>query len=215
MKISTIIFDVDGVLIDSNKVIVEYYIKTAKVLGLRVPSTQEVFKLLGKSLPDIVKILWPKNNSDVIVSTYRKFFETEVPKIPATVNAVETVKKLREMGYKLGVVSSKFRFFIDKHLIEAGFDLRLFDAIVSCEDTEKHKPNPDPILYACKILNVKPEEILYVGDAQFDYESAKKAKVNYVAVLSGGLSEIEQKKLGVKNIISSVVKLPKFLGVEK
>jgi pyrophosphatase PpaX len=213
MKIKTIIFDVDGVLIDSNKIVVDYYIRTAKVLGLRIPSFKEVFRLLGKSLPEIVKVLWPENNKDTIVSTYRKFFEKEVPVIPATKGAVETVKKLKEM-YKLGVVSSKFGFFVNKHLTEAGFDLKFFDLIVSCEDTEKHKPNPDPIIYACKILKVKPEETLYVGDAQYDYESATGAGVNFVAVLTGGLKKEELKKIGAKNIINSVSDLPEFLGLK-
>jgi len=213
MKISTIILDVDGVLIDSNKIIIETYQKTSKKLGLRTPSDSEITKILGKSLEEIVTILWPNSDKDLLMKEYRKFFLDLF--IPPIDGAVETVKKLKELGFKLGLVSGKSKFFLEKHLREAGFDLNLFDIAIWDEATKNHKPHPEPLLFACKKLNVKPEEVLYVGDSQLDYECAKNAKVHYVSVLTGCLKEEELRKIGVENIISSVSDLPKFLKVDK
>ena len=83
--------------------------------------------------------------------------------------------------------------------------------IVSAEDTKNHKPHPEPILHACKLLKVKPENAIYVGDSIFDYRSAKDANVEFVAVLTGDVEEKEFRENGVKNIIDSVTELPKFL----
>lgn len=211
MKISTIIFDVDGVLIDSNEVVSNAYKKTAKMLGLRIPSDREISRLMGKPLEKIVRILWPKSNPNPIIKTYRRLFMDEKLVINPVDDAPKIVKKLKDSGFKLGIISGKMKFFIDKHLREAGFDLNLFDVIVSFETTEKHKPDPEPILFACKNLGVKPEEVLYVGDSLFDYECANSGKVNYVAALTGSLGERELKKIGVRNILNSVSDLPRFL----
>ncbi len=130
---------------------------------------------------------------------------------PPINGAVDTIKKLKELDFKLGIITGKIMFFAEKHLREAGFDIKWFDAISTVETTKKHKPDPEPLLYVMDKLNVKPEETLYVGDAISDYECAKNAKVEYIAVLTGCLNREELEKLGVKNIISSVAELPKFL----
>jgi HAD superfamily hydrolase (TIGR01549 family) len=206
-----IIFDVDGVLIDSNKIIVEAYQKTAKKLGLRVPPLQEILVLFGKPLEEIVRILWSDANHELIIKEFRELFMDKNLVIPEVDGAVNAVKKIKNSGFKLGIISGKIMFFIKKHLEETGFDIEWFEAISSFEVTKKHKPYPEPLLYVIDKLNVKSEETLYIGDAISDYECAKNAKVEYVAVLTGCLNREELEKLGVKNIINSVAELPKFL----
>jgi len=209
--IKAIIFDVDGVLIDSNKVIIKAYKITAKKLGLRIPSSEEIIDLLGRPLETIAVILWPNVDREVYVKEHRKLFMDKNLHIPGVDGTVNAIKELKKSGFKLGVVSGGCIFLIKKHLKEAGFDINWFEAISSFETTKKHKPGPEPLFYVMDKLNVKPEETLYVGDAISDYECAKNAKVEYVAVLTGFLNREELEKLGVKNIISSVSELPKFL----
>ena len=212
--IKAIIFDVDGVLIDSVKVIVGLYQKTAKKLGLRTPSSQEVIDLLGKSLDEVVRILWPNTKYELYVKEYKMSEMDKNLVIPRIDGTVDAVKKIKDSNFKLGIISGKSMFILKKHLRESGFDIKLFEIIASFELTKKHKPNSEPLLYVMDKLNVEPEETLYVGDAVFDYECAKNAKVQYVAVLTGCLNREELKKLGVKNIINSVSDLPEFLGLE-
>jgi pyrophosphatase PpaX len=215
MKISTIIFDIDGVLIDSNKIIIEAYRKTSKKLGLRIPSDSEIIGVLGKPLKEIVTILWPNFNKELLIKEYRKLFLDKNLFILPVDGAVGAVEKLKKSDLKLGLLSGKIKFFIEKHLREAGFDLNLFDIVLPYEATKNHKPHPEPLLFACKKLNVKPREVLYIGDSQLDYECAKNAKVHYVGVLTGCLSEEELREMGVENIIPSVSDLPKFLKIKK
>ncbi len=206
--IKAIVFDVDGVLIDSNKIIVEAYKKTAKELGLRIPSLHEIVDLMGRPLVEVVRTLWPKSDAELYVKEYRSLFMDENLVIHAIEGAVDAVREIRESGVRIGVLSGKTMFFIKKHLREARFVINWFEVIVSFETTKKHKPDPEPLLYAVNQLSVKPEETVYVGDAISDYKCAKNAKVKYFAVLTGSLRREDLEKLGVKNIINSVVELP-------
>ena len=211
MKIKAIIFDVDGVLIDSNRIIIDLFKETAKKMKLKIPSDNDVVKLMGQSLEDNIKFLWPGSDVELFARKYReKFVKIKIPTFKGT---VEVIEKLKKAGFKLGIVSGKKRFYLEKNLIDAGFNLESFDVIISAEDSKEHKPSPKPILIACDKIGVKPTETVYVGDATFDYEAAKAAKANFVAVNHGLLSEKELKNFGVKNIIKSVSDLPKFLKV--
>jgi pyrophosphatase PpaX len=211
MKIKAIIFDVDGVLIDSNRIIIDLFKETAKKMKLKVPSDSDIVKLMGQSLEDNIKFLWPNCNVKLFAKKYReKFGKINIPTFEGT---IESIGELKKSGLKLGIVSGKKRFYLEKNLKDAGFNLDLFDVIISAEDSKEHKPSPKPILIACNKIGVKPTEIVYVGDAKFDYEAAKSAKANFVAVNHGLLSEKELKIFGVKNIIKSVSDLPKFLRI--
>lgn len=209
--IKAVVFDVDGVLIDSNEIIVKAYRETAEKLGLRIPSPREVIDLMGRPLVEIVRILWMNTNVELYIEEFRRLFKGEDLVIPEIEGAVDAVREIRHSGCRIGAISGKIMFFIEKHLKEAGFDINWFEAIVSFETTKKHKPDPEPLLHAINKLDVKPEEAVYVGDALSDYECARNAKVEYFAVLTGCLKREDLEKLGVKNIMNSVAELPDFL----
>ncbi|MDI6826545.1 MAG: HAD-IA family hydrolase [Candidatus Aenigmarchaeota archaeon] len=211
MKIKAIIFDVDGVLLDSDRIIIELFQKVARNFKLRVPTDKEIKEMAGVPLNKSIKIFWPDFDVDLFAKTFREQFVNKV--ILPFDGSVEALRILKKSGFKLAIVSGRLRFSIEKHLREAGYDMDWFNIIISCEDTKNHKPNPDPILLACKKLKLKPEEVIFVGDSRFDYEAAKSANVNFVAVLTGVSTEEELKKMGVENIIKSVSDLPKFLKV--
>lgn len=209
--IKAVVFDIDGVLIDSNKTIVEAYQATAKKLGLRIPSVQEIMDLMGRPLVEIVGILWKNSDAQLYVNEFRRLFKDRDLVIPRIKGAVDAVREIRESGFRVGALSGKIMFFIKKHLEEAGFMLNWFEIIVSFETTEKHKPGAEPLLYAISKLHADPKEAIYVGDAVSDYECARNAGVEYVAVLTGSLGKEDLDKLGVKNIVNSVAELPALL----
>ena len=64
---------------------------------------------------------------------------------------------------------------------------RFFDVVVGSDDTERHKPDPEPLLHALEQLGAEPEQAAYVGDSPFDIRSAKAAGVHAVAVTWGGI----------------------------
>lgn len=211
MKISTILFDVDGVLLDSNTFLAEIHRKTAKELGLRVPTIHEILRLFGKEWGTIIQTLWPGIDSENFKKTYTRVGNLENVVISPIKNAVEITKKLKNSGFKLAIVSARPEIYVVEPLKKSGFKLELFDVVISADDTKNHKPHPEPLIHACRRLNINPKEAVYVGDSLIDYESAKSAKLKFIAVLTGDVKEEEFRENGVKNIISSIAELPKFL----
>jgi pyrophosphatase PpaX len=211
MKISTILFDLDGVLIDSSLVWAEIHQKAAKKLNLRVPSCKEITNLWGESWDFIIKTLWPSINPQRFKETANEIKKNENILLKPIKNVINVLKQLKELGYNLGLVTGGSKESLTASLKEAGIDTKFFKVIVAEEDTKTHKPSPEPVLHACKLLNVKPENTIYVGDSIFDYKSADDADVEFVAVLTGDIKENEFRENGVKNIITSVAELPKFL----
>jgi putative hydrolase of the HAD superfamily len=76
---------------------------------------------------------------------------------------VETLRELKRLGYKLGMVSDGIRLKAWMRLNEADLD-KYFDAVVTYDDTGKQKPAKEPFLRICDELGVIPEECLMVGD---------------------------------------------------
>lgn len=86
----------------------------------------------------------------------------------------KTIKILREQGIKTAVVTSTLRATIDEKL-DALYLSHYFDTTIAWEDTEKNKPDPDPLLLAMKRLGSKPEETIMIGDNEVDIVAAKEA----------------------------------------
>jgi HAD superfamily hydrolase (TIGR01509 family) len=210
--IKAIVFDIDGVLLDSNEVLAGVYLKAAKKLGLRIPTIQEILRLFGKKWSTIIQTLWPGIDIESFKKAYLRIGNVENIVIPPFDNAIETMKKLKDLGFQLGIVSSRPKFFTRKQLKKSGFNLEVFDAIISADDTKNQKPHAEPLVHACKRLDVKPEEAAYIGDCLIDYASAKNANLGFIAVLTGVIKEKEFRDNGVKSIILSVAELPKFLN---
>ena len=97
---------------------------------------------------------------------------------------------LRRRGIRQAVVSSKRarQYAID--MGRPGFD-RLMEAAVLCEDTERHKPDPEPLFECLRRLGLEPEEAVYVGDARSDLEAARNAGMDFAYAAWGSWSPVE------------------------
>jgi phosphoglycolate phosphatase-like HAD superfamily hydrolase len=111
MKIKAIIFDVDGVLLKSTKILIGLYEKTCRKLGIRVPKPKELSSLWGRSFEELVKILWPDIDWNRFIQTFMKLAKNERITIPPVENAVDTLKKLKNLGFKFSVVTARRRDF--------------------------------------------------------------------------------------------------------
>ena len=93
----------------------------------------------------------------------------------------ELLKKLKQHGIKMAVVTSKKGYMLERGMQCLGM-LPYIDVTVSVLDTERGKPAPDPMLLACKRLGLAPGECLCVGDSPFDIQSGNAAGCVTVAV---------------------------------
>lgn len=120
------------------------------------------------------------------------------------------VESLNRQGVTLGIVSSKFRYRIEAILERAGLRDH-FQVIVGGEDVTELKPDPTGLLGAIEKLASSPARSLYVGDSVTDAETARRATVTFIAVLSGVTPRAEFDTHPVQEILESLSELPGFL----
>lgn len=191
MRFPVVLFDLDGTLIDSGPMILASMKHAAKtVLGREVPEDVLAAAVGGPGLTAQMHDLDPAR-VDELVAAYRAHNEPLHAELEAFWEVVEVLPRLRSEGRRLGIVTAK------RHpTVRLAFD-RLpwlesrFDVVIAAEDTERHKPDPEPLLEALKRLEASPEQAAYVGDSPFDVRAAKAAGVYAVAVAWGGIHTVE------------------------
>ena len=99
-------------------------------------------------------------------------------------NVPNIIKLLKAKGTKLSIVSTKFRYRIEKILAQHGLS-ELFDIIVGGEDVLSPKPDPEGLNIAIERLQLHSSDVLYIGDSVTDAETARMAGIAFAAVLSG------------------------------
>jgi pyrophosphatase PpaX len=176
-----VLFDLDGTLINTNRLIIESFKYTYKTcLGLEVEE-EEILRYFGEPLKVTLK-RYSEERCDELFNTYIDYNETRHNDTVTIFDGVkELLESLEQQGYILALVTSKRRkaalmglelFDIKKH----------FKTFVALEDTELHKPNPAPVIRALELLDAKPEEAIMVGDSIFDIHCAHGAGVKAVLV---------------------------------
>lgn len=183
-----LLFDLDGTIIDT----IELILASARHASERV---------LGKALPDEVlrhNIGVPlraqmgeyaPGDVEALLAAYRehndRVHDDLIDEYPGT---EEALAQLASMGYPMGVVTSKSRPVAERGVRH--FDLgRYFEFVVGFEDTEAHKPGPDPVLEGARRLGMSARNCMYVGDSPHDIESGKAAGAVTVAALWGPFPE--------------------------
>ncbi len=189
MRYPVVLFDLDGTLIDSGPMILASMRHAATtVLGVEIDETRVRAAIGGPGLVDQMRELDP-DRVDELVEAYRAHNEPLHEGLEAFERMLDVLSVLRERGHRLGIVTAKRRFTVE--LAFARFpQLRdLTDVLVGADDTERHKPDPDPLLEALARLGADSAEAAYVGDSPFDVRAAKAGGLLAVAVGWGGIHE--------------------------
>ena len=191
MRFSTVLFDLDGTLIDSGAIILSSFRHaTRTVLGREIPDEQLLATVGGSNLVEQMR-LFDGERVDELVQVYREHNEPLHENLQACAGILDLLPRLRERGHRLGIVTAKRRVSVE--LAFAVLPLHhLFDAVVAAEDTARHKPDPEPIRLGLQRLGAEAEEAVYVGDSPFDVRAAKAAGVYAVAVTWGGIHPAER-----------------------
>ncbi len=201
--IQAIIFDVDGVILDSTQAIITNFQETAKRLGFRVPTDGEIRKLLGQPSAINLKILFGDNKeARGIYNEINKITHSNLSLVPHAETALKQIK------LKKAIVTSKRLPSLKEQLKD---HLNYFDAIVTPEDTIKQKPDPEPLLLACKMLGVPSSNVVYIGDALRDLETSRNAHIKFVAFAYSGATKEEFQNAGAERIIDSLLNLERII----
>lgn len=180
-KITTILFDLDGTLINTNELIIQSFLHTLQEYFPGKYSRNDVLPFMGPTLVETFGAIHP-DAVDEMVASYRAFNLTNHDDLVTEFEGVlETIAALKEKGYKIGIVTSKMSDVVMKGLKLTKLD-PYFEVIVALDHVEKAKPDPGPIKLALEKLQSSPEEALMVGDNHHDIVGGKNAGVRTAAV---------------------------------
>jgi pyrophosphatase PpaX len=187
MLLDAILFDFDGTVIDTGPLIAESFRHAVDtVLGTAIDDEEMLAYVGGWSLREQMYRLSPEHCEELI-EVYRAHNEPRHSEIELCPGMHELLLELRADGARLGLVTAKRRSTVEiafGHL--PGLE-GMFDVIVTSEDTERHKPDPEPLLLALRKFGAEPTDAAYVGDSPFDVEAAKVAGLRAIAVSWGGI----------------------------
>ena len=198
-----IIFDRDGVLVDSNQAIIYTYQKTGKILGQKVPSKDFFRKKFGIIYSKVLEKAYGKNEK--VFQAYREAWSTCHRKIKRMPGLNATMKKIK---FRKAIVTTGSMLATKIMLKDS---LKYFPIIIAREATRNHKPDAEPLLLACKKLKIKPREAVYVGDSVIDYKTARNAGTQFIGFLSNGSTKKEFRQAGAMVTVKSLNELPKVL----
>lgn len=177
MKYKYILFDLDGTLLNTNKLIIESFKYTLKKhLDINIDDA-DILKYFGEPLMVTLE-RFSKEKAKEMFDTYIEYNESIHDDMVEVFGDVESLlKEILNLGCKTAVVTSK-RKALAKRGLQLFDLLKYFDDVIALEDTEKHKPDPDPILEALSRLKAGKREALMVGDSEFDIKCAHNAGVD-------------------------------------
>jgi pyrophosphatase PpaX len=182
-----ILFDLDGTLIDSGPIILASMRHASRtVLGREADDEQIRSAIGGPGLVAQMREL-DATRVDELVEVYRLHNEPLHETLRAFDDVLDLLPGLRAEGRRLGIVTAKRRATVQLAFERFPALEENTEVLVGHEDTQRHKPEPDPILHALELLEASPRAAAYVGDSPFDVRAAKAAGVLAVAVGWGGI----------------------------
>lgn len=198
MKIKAIVFDMDGVLFDTERLCKDSWVAIAGEQG--IPDMEEVFpRCIGCNNTDTKRIILDHYGEDFPYTEFAaqasKWFWREIEEkgLPWKKGVRELLEYLKQEGYLIGLASSTKRSSVISHLERAGI-LAYFDGVVGGDQLLHSKPEPDIYLMACRELGVEPGEAIAIEDSYNGIRSAYRAGMRPVMVpdMLPSTSEMEE-----------------------
>ena len=185
-NIRAVIFDMDGVLTDSEPLINRAAIAMFKEKGLDV-QPEDFIPFVGAGEERYVggvaeKYRFPLDPVAGKQRTYEIYFELVPTQLQAFPGVLELVKACQDAGLRVAVASSADRYKVAVNLQKIGLPIDSWDAVVGGESVEHKKPAPDIFLAAARTLELPPSECVVIEDAVTGVHAAKSAGMRCIAV---------------------------------
>ena len=197
IKKKLVIFDLDGVLIDSKKNMEFAWNNTSKKYKLNV-SFKKYFLHVGKPFSKILKSLKIKENNKLITKNFSNISKENLNLIKPYKDIKNALNFLRDKKIKVAIVTSKDLHRTKKILKK--FKIKI-NTIQCPEPKLRGKPFPDQINKVIKKLNIKKKYSIYIGDTFFDLKAANSANVDFILADYGYKIGIRNYKFKIKNLL--------------
>ena len=209
---SVLLFDLDGTVLDTKDLIIaSYHYACDQVLGYRLPD-EPLLEMVGVPLPEQMYKLAPEEHAEAMVKAYRQHnaeaHDRYINYFPKT---RETLETFAEAGWRMAIVTSKrnesARQGLDSFAL-AGY----FEMIIGFDDTDKHKPDPTPLLLAAERFAVQTADCVYIGDSPYDMQAATAAEIYAVGATWGFFTPERLLEAGAKLLVDKIADLPAALS---
>lgn len=217
--VTAIFFDLDGTLVDTIPLILACYRHT---LGAHLPGfhppREVIVGNLGRSLQAILRdyavaagAVDPDATMAAMAETYREFQRRNIDALIKPYPGIrETLSALRGRGYRLGLVTSKVEWAARLTYERYGLG-ELLETLVFHDDTEMHKPHPEPLLEAVAKAGLSPGQAVYVGDSVHDMTAALTAGMRAIGALWGPFEPAALQRAGADALVDEPARLLDFL----
>lgn len=206
MSIKAVLFDVDGVLLDSTAANAAFYRELFRRIGGLGPTAEDMKTSNHLSMEAMLRRFYPDRPQTDIDAwvTLGDTIDVGFELLRLMPGVLEVIPQLSQR-YALGLVTNRTTASIDDLWKILPFK-NSFSAIAAYEMTLKHKPDPEPVQYALQQLDVQPSEAVFVGDAKTDLQAGQAAGVEVVILGQEHWS-------GAKATIGSLTDLPALLDL--
>lgn len=215
MKYRTIIFDLDGTLLNTLDDLAASVNFALQACGMPTRTIDEVRRFIGNGVRVLMRRSVPEGTTEEEYKrVYEKFTghyaENSRNKTAPYSGVTEMLSEIKRMGCKTAIVSNKIDFAV-KDLRDEFFDGIIEVAIGDSEDTE-NKPAPDMVFKALNALNEQADGCVYVGDTDVDLETAKNAGMDCISVSWGFRTRAELESYGALKIADKPMDVMGFIS---
>ncbi len=215
MKITAVIFDLDGTLINSLEDLAESSNEVLTKYGFEGHPIESYKKFIGNGIRQLVKNAAPANTEESLIddilrdlrSIYNKNY---INKTLPYDNIQSMLEKLKELNIKMAVCSNKPNSMTNE-IVQKLLGKDYFGVIFGEREGVPRKPDPASLLEAAKYLEVEPERTIYLGDSGGDMICARKAEMIAVGVLWGFRERDELIDCGAQILLSNPMELVEYI----
>ncbi|MFT4326111.1 MAG: HAD family hydrolase [Candidatus Woesearchaeota archaeon] len=212
--IKLIISDIGGVLLKTDEAIITCIETVFKKHAIPTGSKENLLKAFGESIYDYIRNYVPKEHLDkvdMLYEDYKKIYPEKVLNLIKPYEEInETLENLQKKGYAVAILSCMIRKEVDANLNLLRF--KDFTVVYSLEDYSFKRPHPQGLQSIMKMLNMRPEETIYIGDTVNDIKMAKNANIISIAVKTGAQDNQLLEKEKPDFLISSFKDIPLVLN---
>lgn len=212
--INSVIFDLDGTLLNSLDDLADSTNYTLRTAGYPERTRDEVRRFVGNGIYKLIERAVPTGTDkaeidkcfDIFCRNYKKNIANKTKPYPGIMNMLKT---LYENGFKLAIVTNKADFAAQELCGEMFGDY--VKTVVGSVKERRNKPYPDNVLFAMDKMGAEKSETVYVGDSEVDVETAKNTGLSVIAVLWGYRDIDVLKKAGAEKTAKNAEELKNIL----
>lgn len=207
MRFRTVLFDLDGTLMDHLPAIHRSYVHTLPQLGLPAPTYEQVKRAIGGGLENAMLNFVPQSRLGEALAIYRPFWDsTMLAGAEPMPGALALLEKLHSQGVSCAVFTNKFGRSAREVCAHLGFTPYLLD-VFGAKDTPWLKPAPEFAAHALKHLGAEAASTCLVGDSPWDVQAAHNAGFPCFAVTTGTHTEKELTEAGADGVYENLATL--------